>query len=63
MADEIKRILRLRDVIEVTGLSRSTIYLYISTNRFPAPINLGGRRIGWPDTLIKQWIDSIIGQA
>ena len=40
-------ILRLPDVKSRTGLSRSTIYLRISQNNFPAPISLGGRAVGW----------------
>jgi prophage regulatory protein len=31
-----------------TGLSRSTLYLRISTGVFPRPVGLGGRAVGWP---------------
>ena len=41
-------ILRLRDVIAQTGLSRSTIYSRISQGLWPKPVNLGGRAVGWP---------------
>lgn len=41
-------ILRLGAVKAATGLSRSTIYLRISDGVFPAPVNLGGRAVGWP---------------
>jgi prophage regulatory protein len=40
---------RRRQVEARTGLSRSTLYLYISQGLFPKPINLGLRSIGWPD--------------
>ncbi|WP_292952968.1 AlpA family phage regulatory protein [Nitrosomonas sp.] len=40
---------RRRQVEARTGLSRSTLYLYISQGLFPRPINLGPRSIGWPD--------------
>nr|VFK58129.1 MAG: transcriptional regulator, AlpA family [Candidatus Kentron sp. UNK]VFK68258.1 MAG: transcriptional regulator, AlpA family [Candidatus Kentron sp. UNK] len=40
-------ILRLPAVKTRTGLSRSSIYLHISEGRFPAPISLGGRAVGW----------------
>ena len=42
-------ILRLPDVKVRTGLSRSTLYLRISQGRFPKPISLGGRAVGWVD--------------
>lgn len=51
-------ILRLPDVKNRTGLSRSTIYLRISQGRFPRPISLGGRAVGWIEEEITQWISS-----
>jgi prophage regulatory protein len=49
---------RLRDVIRITALSRSTIYRRISEGRFPAPVNLGGRASAWPSAALQQWIDN-----
>lgn len=34
---------RLRDVMRITALSRSTIYRRVAEGRFPAPVHLGGR--------------------
>lgn len=42
-------ILRLPDVLALTGLSRSSIYLRVSYGLFPKPISLGGRAVGWPE--------------
>ncbi|MEP1213428.1 MAG: AlpA family transcriptional regulator [Marinobacter sp.] len=50
------RILRLRNVMEKTGLARSTIYKYIDAGTFPKPIDLGGRSVGWVDSEIDGWI-------
>ena len=50
------KILRLPTVKELTGLSRSTIYLRISKNEFPAPISLGGRAVGWVEADINNWL-------
>ncbi len=49
-------ILRLPHVKKRTGLSRSTIYLRISNNEFPAPISLGGRAVGWVESEIDDWL-------
>ena len=49
-------ILRLPKVKERTGLSRSSIYLYISEGRFPEPISLGARAVGWIEEEIDQWL-------
>jgi prophage regulatory protein len=50
------KILRLQSIIELTGLSRSTIYLRISKDEFPAPVSLGGRAVGWVADEVNQWL-------
>ncbi len=50
------KILRLPTVKELTGLSRSTIYLRVSKNEFPAPISLGGRAVGWLEYEVNTWL-------
>ena len=50
------RIFRLQDVITATGLSRSTLYKYISEGTFPKPISLGDRCVGWVDSEVHDWI-------
>ncbi|WP_166257679.1 helix-turn-helix transcriptional regulator [Marinobacter salicampi] len=57
-----KRILRLPSVKSLTGLSRSTIYLRISQGKFPQPIALGGRTVGWIEEEIDNWLDEAIDQ-
>ncbi|MCB1816238.1 MAG: AlpA family transcriptional regulator [Candidatus Competibacteraceae bacterium] len=49
-------ILRLPAVKARTGLSRSTIYLRISEGRFPKPVSLGSRAVGWVETEIDDWL-------
>ena len=49
-------ILRLPQVKEKTGLSRSAIYKRISEGTFPKQIGLGGRAIGFLESDIQNWI-------
>lgn len=48
---------RLRDVMRISALSRSTIYRRISEGRFPSPVHLGGRASAWPSAELQAWID------
>lgn len=52
------RILRMKTVIEITGLARSTVYKYVAEGIFPKPISLGGRSVGWLESEIHSWIQS-----
>ncbi|KQB09808.1 helix-turn-helix transcriptional regulator [Vibrio metoecus] len=54
------KIIRLPDVIKVTGLSRSTIYLRMSKGNFPQSISLGERAVGWLEADIEQWLDACV---
>ena len=54
------RILRLPEVMARTGLSRSTIYLRISQDNFPKPVNLGARAVGWVEAEIQEWLQQQI---
>ena len=51
----IKKIYRLPEVITMTGLSRSSIYLRVSTDEFPKPVKIGRRAVGWPEDSIIAW--------
>lgn len=50
------RIIRLKDVIDSTGLARSTIYKYITEDVFPKPVSLGERSVGWVEGEVQDWI-------
>ena len=51
----IKKIYRLPEVMNMTGLSRSSIYLRVSTDEFPKPVKIGRRAVGWPEDSIIAW--------
>ena len=55
---EVKQIYRLPLVIETTGLSRSSIYAYVASGNFPAPLKLGARSSGWLASEIDAWLES-----
>ena len=56
-------ILRLPKVIERVGFARSSIYAFISSGKFPAPIKIGPRAVGWLDKDIDAWIDTCVEQT
>ena len=57
-----RRIVRLPEVMELTGLSRTTIWRRERDGSFPLPIRLGGehtRAMGWREQDIYDWIDGL----
>jgi prophage regulatory protein len=55
-----EQILKLPDVIKVTGLARSTIYKLIGENRFPKQIKLTSFSSGWLKSEIEHWLNERI---
>lgn len=54
------RIIRFPEVVNRTGLSRSTVYGRIRAGDFPPPVPLGsGRAVGFIEREVSQWIDSL----
>ena len=50
------RFLRLPEVLYKTGMARSTIYLWISEDKFPKQISLGVRSSAWLESEIIEWM-------
>lgn len=59
-----QRILRMRELTKIVGLSRSTIYEKLNPESryydetFPKPVRLGAASVGWRSTSVDAWIAS-----
>ncbi|CAK3204731.1 AlpA family transcriptional regulator [Vibrio coralliirubri] len=51
------RFLRLKEVIALTGLGRSSIYKFMDENTFPKTVSLGGRAVAWVESEIEEWME------
>lgn len=55
-----ERIIRLRDVIGKTGLSKSSVYRLAAdpNSDFPAAVRLSQAAVGWKESEVDAWIQS-----
>jgi prophage regulatory protein len=60
MDGKTQRIVRMRDLPALVGLSRSAIYKSIAQSEFPPGFRLtkNGRAVGWLVSDIAAWIES-----
>lgn len=56
-------LIRLRQVMARTGMSRSTMYAYIKEGRFPPPIAISDRCVAWVEADIDRWIGDRIASS
>lgn len=50
------RIIRLKEVLNMTGLARSSVYRLMDSKLFPAAVSLGDRAVGWVESEVQDWI-------
>ena len=52
------KLVRVRDVLKLTGISRTSLWRLIKSGDFPAPFKLGPRMNCWYDQEVRDWINS-----
>lgn len=56
------RLIKLKEVLHITGLSRSTVYRFMSAGGFPMKVELGGNSVAWVESEVEEWISEKIGK-
>jgi prophage regulatory protein len=50
------RLLRLRDVMAKTGISRAAVYEWMAAGTFPKPLQAGPKAVRWRNSDIETWM-------
>ena len=50
-------LLRIRVVMQLTGLGRSTIYRLMADQQFPSPVRLSKRVVAWRRGDLERWTE------
>lgn len=56
MSDQPDRILRIRTVLDRTGLTRSTLYRKMEAGTFPRQVVISTRCVGWREAAVGEWL-------
>ena len=56
-----ERIIRLKTVLDRTGLSRSTLYRKIAEGTFPSQVPISINGAGWHESAVSHWIANPAG--
>jgi prophage regulatory protein len=56
MTEQSERFLRIRTVLDKTGLSRSTLYRKIDNGTFPRQFKISDRCCAWRQSAVDAWI-------
>ncbi|WP_158141328.1 helix-turn-helix transcriptional regulator [Vibrio furnissii] len=50
------RLIRLKEVLDMTGLSRAYMYKLMAEDKFPKSVSLGFRSVAWVESELQDWI-------
>lgn len=61
----VRRFLRKRDVLNLIGISNTTLHEWVKAKSFPAPIKLSddGRAVAWLEDSIIEWQEQRIAAS
>ena len=51
-----ERIVRMEELLRRLQISRATVYRWLDEGRFPRPVRLGERTIGWKESSLAGWL-------
>jgi prophage regulatory protein len=53
------KLIKLPTVVELTTLSKSTIYKMVKDGKFPKPVQLSERATGWRVSDVDAWLNNL----
>jgi len=51
-------VIRRQELLNIIGVSRSTLYNWMADGYFPRPMILGKRAVGWSRSVVTEWLSS-----
>ncbi len=54
---EQDRFIRIKEVMKLTGIARSTVWLWAKEGKLPKPIKLSPRLTVWSELEIQAWLN------
>lgn len=54
------KFIRIEALCERLGLSRAWVYQQVALDKFPRPISLGTRAVGWLESEVNEWVEQRI---
>lgn len=58
MNENHKRMLNIKQVAEISGLSRTTLWRLEKREDFPCRRQLSPRRVGWVESEVIEWLEA-----
>jgi prophage regulatory protein len=54
----LDKIHRLPSALAITGLCRTALYNELAKGKFPEPVSIGSRAVGWKESDLAEWVNT-----
>ena len=51
----VDRLMTIAEVLQITGFSRSSVYVMMREGTFPTALKIGARAVRWRESEIREW--------
>ncbi len=52
------RLIRMKEVLKICGMSRTSLYREVKAQKFPSPVKLSARSVAWLENEVNEWINA-----
>jgi prophage regulatory protein len=59
----ISRLIKRKEVEDITSLSTATIYRLMAEGKFPVQVKITGRSVAWLESDISEWVEQKIASS
>ena len=60
---EVDRLLSLPEVLELTGVGKTKVYMDVKSGVFPAPVKVGVKSVRWRASELAEWMAALVKVA
>ena len=53
------RIINISEMSYLIGKDRRTLWAWVNEDKFPEPIRMNGRTVGWLESVYQDWLSSL----
>jgi prophage regulatory protein len=58
MREEQDRLITIKDMCALINRDRRTLWAWVKSGKFPEPLRINGRTIGWRASSYRAWLDN-----
>ncbi|RAS54415.1 AlpA family transcriptional regulator [Vibrio diazotrophicus] len=51
-----QKLISIKQMTDLLNRNRRTLHVWVRDGKFPEPLKMNGRTVGWPESVYHQWL-------